>query len=652
MQATQLNVQDPSIGMVADGVTDNYAAYTTLVNLVNAGGIGEVVFPPGVYLIDRFFNNNPNASLRPAGSTATDLPEFAGIDGLRISGYGATLKVAGGYNRGWDTTSSSGNTATGGAMTAGSTTLTITGGGTFGTDEPTRPILVYGAGPGGTELKAYVVTYVSPTEVVLDRPAATTVTGANVWIRPFPKSYSKGLQPLRFAASCRRFSVEGLELDGSLDTVTLDVAVAEPFHYGVFVSGGARDFALRDVYSHHWGADGFMLGHSSGATGMCENATLVGCVSRYNGRQGLSVVFMDGLTCLSCRFCDTGKNLGTYAAVHAPGAGVDVEPDASPNGYGARNLLFDRCEITGNTRSIFLAAYPTEERSITIRRSRLAHGGNTATWIHQIIFSPEDGVIEDCDIDVGAGNCQLGHGARTGSLARVTFERNTVRGSGYGLFVPFGSPNVDRVLVRNNKLIGTHTAAMTGFFPRVDSLVCDFVDNDVFIPAAAYGGSGAGQNGARIQARYSHRNRFRTDLPPATGHFATNYNAATVVADDQYLSGTAIRPGLNSAHDNAYPFSTGVENVSRLLFGVIPPQTAYWNPGPTAAGTQQSTDATITGAAVGDHVLVTYTAGSLSGTRVWGEVVAANTVRIFHRNDTAASVDLAGNFRVVVIKQA
>lgn len=69
-----------------------------------------------------------------------------------------------------------------------------------------------------------------------------------------------------------------------------------------------------------------------------------------------------------------------------------------------------------------------------------------------------------------------------------------------------------------------------------------------------------------------------------------------------------------------------------------------------ATGAQQSTTATVTGAALGDFVEVSMST-PLLGARLWAEVTAANTVTVYQRNDTGASIDLAsGTLRVRVKK--
>ena len=68
-------------------------------------------------------------------------------------------------------------------------------------------------------------------------------------------------------------------------------------------------------------------------------------------------------------------------------------------------------------------------------------------------------------------------------------------------------------------------------------------------------------------------------------------------------------------------------------------KTAY-DPPSLVTATQQSTTVTLTGAKLGDNINVSFDK-LLSGTRLWGEVTSANTVTVYHRNDTGAVVDVA-----------
>lgn len=74
-----------------------------------------------------------------------------------------------------------------------------------------------------------------------------------------------------------------------------------------------------------------------------------------------------------------------------------------------------------------------------------------------------------------------------------------------------------------------------------------------------------------------------------------------------------------------------------------------YDPPSLTNGVQQSTIVTLAGAKVGDNINVSFDK-PLSGTRMWGEVTSANTVTVYHRNDTGAVVDVpSGTLTVKLI---
>ena len=73
----------------------------------------------------------------------------------------------------------------------------------------------------------------------------------------------------------------------------------------------------------------------------------------------------------------------------------------------------------------------------------------------------------------------------------------------------------------------------------------------------------------------------------------------------------------------------------------------------SANTTSDSSGITVTGAAVGDAVMVGVPATIAAGLVVTGYVSAANTVKVRAANVTASPIDPAsGSFRVVVVKVA
>ncbi len=85
---------------------------------------------------------------------------------------------------------------------------------------------------------------------------------------------------------------------------------------------------------------------------------------------------------------------------------------------------------------------------------------------------------------------------------------------------------------------------------------------------------------------------------------------------------------------------------------VIPlSNTAVYDPASIANGSSISTGITVTGAAVGDFVKVSFS-NDLAGVALTAYVSGANTVTVLFANNTGSAVDLAsGTIKVVVSKR-
>ena len=76
---------------------------------------------------------------------------------------------------------------------------------------------------------------------------------------------------------------------------------------------------------------------------------------------------------------------------------------------------------------------------------------------------------------------------------------------------------------------------------------------------------------------------------------------------------------------------------------------AAWNPASIADGNEEALDVTVTGAALGDFVLVNFSLDVLDLV-LDAQVTAADTVTCVLANNTGAAVDLAaGTVRVLVL---
>lgn len=88
--------------------------------------------------------------------------------------------------------------------------------------------------------------------------------------------------------------------------------------------------------------------------------------------------------------------------------------------------------------------------------------------------------------------------------------------------------------------------------------------------------------------------------------------------------------------------------VARISDPAIGSKTQDW-PSLTT-GAQQSTTVTVLGARAGDPVDVSMSV-ALSGTRMWGEVTADDTVTVYQRNDTGSTVDVASGTLTAMVKR-
>lgn len=121
-------------------------------------------------------------------------------------------------------------------------------------------------------------------------------------------------------------------------------------------------------------------------------------------------------------------------------------------------------------------------------------------------------------------------------------------------------------------------------------------------------------------------------------------NYSTTAVPFHLLSGDgSISYGFNVAGGTGGSTRFGGPNFRRILTA-----STTWDPPSLATATQQSTSFTLSGANLGNAAQVSFT-NALSGTRMWAEVTAANTITVYHRNDTGGTVDLAsGTLRVYV----
>lgn len=141
---------------------------------------------------------------------------------------------------------------------------------------------------------------------------------------------------------CRApIEVRDLELDGNVGKLRIGGKWGDKGWQigatGLLLTRNLAAERVANVYSHHHATDGAMI---VGLPARSGRTTVARLISRYNGRQGLSITGGHGYDLADCEFSHTGRG-----PIHsAPGAGVDIEAEHPP----IRDLTFTRCRFVDN----------------------------------------------------------------------------------------------------------------------------------------------------------------------------------------------------------------------------------------------------------------------------------------------------------------
>jgi len=267
-------------GAKGDGVSNDTTAFQKAAARLQAAGGGRLVIPRGVYVV----GEQGHEAGRYPYYQAKPVFRLDGVAGLRIEGQqGAVIRLAGGLHYG-----------------------------SFDRD----------------------------TGEPYDPKAANTYKDG-LFVDARYAAYPGNLIEVRGSTNV---VIRDLELDGSSGRLVLGGLYGDTGRQlpasGLSLYNNARVLVER-VHTHDHGLDGIIIG--CGGLKAADAPTphvLVGVVSEYNARQGLSWVGGKGLTAVGCRFNHTGKR----AFQSAPGAGVDIEAEDSV----CRDGVFRQCEFVNN----------------------------------------------------------------------------------------------------------------------------------------------------------------------------------------------------------------------------------------------------------------------------------------------------------------
>src|SRR5262249_31112437 len=121
---------------------------------------------------------------------------------------------------------------------------------------------------------------------------------------------------------------------------------------GIVFGFGSSQYALVDLYVHHFATDGIYLGWSDPAGRVNKPAkadrfvTMSNVISKFNARDGLSLISVRGGNFANCEFSENGRASGSYGPV-ASSVGIDIEP-TFPAVPATGDFRFSNCKAVDN----------------------------------------------------------------------------------------------------------------------------------------------------------------------------------------------------------------------------------------------------------------------------------------------------------------
>ena len=143
-------------------------------------------------------------------------------------------------------------------------------------------------------------------------------------------------------------SIKGGELHGDVGKHTYSLVNSSQWGHGINIHG-SKNVKVSDIIITHCIGDGIaisggkepVIGDYSNAS---TNITLSNVTTRYNRRQGLSIIHASDVEVTNCVFSDTG-----VIEKHSPSAGIDIEPNtAAPYFQSVRNVTIKKCILERN----------------------------------------------------------------------------------------------------------------------------------------------------------------------------------------------------------------------------------------------------------------------------------------------------------------
>ena len=266
---------------------------------------------------------------------------------------------------------------------------------------------------------------------------------------------------------CKNVTIENLEFNGNVDKMTRDAGVVEAASHLLIILE-SQNVSLTNLFLHHSQTDGIYI---KGST--TKNITGKSITSSNNARQGMSIIELTDATFTSCKFINTGITEGKYGK-HAPGAGVDIEPNTRKQ--KVNNIRFTGCLFENNSGSQFVCSAPVISKNIFFNNCVFNSGIKSSKY--SIIVNASNVVFEGCSFDCKNGAIYpVWHRDSVSSI----FKRCNIKSNNSG-FIAVNTFKISTVIIDGCVLEYTGTETVKSFFPYIRMQNLSFTNNVVQIP--------------------------------------------------------------------------------------------------------------------------------------------------------------------------
>jgi hypothetical protein len=263
------------------------------------------------------------------------------------------------------------------------------------------------------------------------------------------------------------FQISGFELHGHMDSMTMDAGVNAPgYEDGILIGGGSHDYAIRDIYVHHFAGDGLVIGANPTPD---RNVTIERARSAYNGRMGLTVQHFHNVTVRDSIFEESGNSGATRYGKDifggfSPAAGIDIEPDCSfpstdpscaPFREKSAPLLIERVQVLNNRGTGIGAAHGNSVGEVIIRNSIVRNAPGTDSYA--LSLGSTNTLVENSEIHAERGFVWIAGTSTDADNARmkVVLANNKIFGADTLLYAV---TSIGEVQVIRNKFVANYTA--------------------------------------------------------------------------------------------------------------------------------------------------------------------------------------------------